>query len=795
MAAYTQTPSLGLEETWQKLHEGIDGIMNHLEQGMTYTKYMELYTLIYNYCTSSRMQTGFSEPLGTNATNRGANLMGADLYNKLKDYLKAHLEGVRAEAANQNDEQLIMFYTKQWTRYTTASTLVHHIFRYLNRHWVKREIDEGHKQIYDIYTLSLVSWREHMFMGTESNVMAAVLHQIERQRNGETIDTGLIKKVVESFVSLGLDETDSTKSTLDVYSKHFQEPFVKATHEFYTKESEAFIGANSITEYMKKAETRLAEEENRVQTYLHLSTLKTLVKTCEEVLIKHHAGPMQEEFQVLLDQDKTEDLGRMYLLLNRLPDLEKLRVLFETHVRKQGTAAVEKVADSAASAQVGEDEDEEEAPAPPPKRGAKGGPAGRRLDVNHEVYVTSLLAVHTKYDELVKTAFKGDAGFVASLDRACREFVNRNAVCTTSSTKSPELLAKYCDQLLKKGNKQTDDADIDKQLDKVMTVFKYVEDKDVFQKFYSQQLAKRLVFHTSASEDAESNMIQKLKEACGYEYTSKLQRMFTDIGLSKDMESAFQTAMEKTHDKDELLDFSVLVLGTASWPLTAPKTEFNIPAELLKTYERFQGFYTQKHSGRKLTWLFHLSRGELKTNHVKMQNKTSYVLTVTAYQIGVLMLYNNATSFTFSDLTGATGLSKEALGGALQQLLKSKLLVTAENTKHGPNGVYELNFDFKMKKIRVNLAQQGTKEAKQESDDTHKTLEEDRKLLIQAAIVRIMKTRKMLKHQNLMQEVMQQLHQRFKPQPADIKKCIGILLEKEYIERTEADKDMYNYVA
>ncbi len=44
-----------------------------------------------------------------------------------------------------------------------------------------------------------------------------------------------------------------------------------------------------------------------------------------------------------------------------------------------------------------------------------------------------------------------------------------------------------------------------------MTVFKYVEDKDVFQKFYSKMLAKRLVNGTSASEDAESSMISKLK--------------------------------------------------------------------------------------------------------------------------------------------------------------------------------------------------------------------------------------------------------------------------------------------
>ena len=73
-----------------------------------------------------------------------------------------------------------------------------------------------------------------------------------------------------------------------------------------------------------------------------------------------------------------------------------------------------------------------------------------------------------------------------------------------------------------------------------MTVFKYVDDKDVFQKFYSKMLAKRLVNSTSASDDAEASMISKLKEACGFEYTSKLQRMFTDMSLSKDLNDSFR---------------------------------------------------------------------------------------------------------------------------------------------------------------------------------------------------------------------------------------------------------------
>lgn len=81
-----------------------------------------------------------------------------------------------------------------------------------------------------------------------------------------------------------------------------------------------------------------------------------------------------------------------------------------------------------------------------------------------------------------------------------------------------------------------------------MTVFKYVEDKDVFQKFYSRMLAKRLVNGTSASDDAEGSMISKLKEACGFEYTSKLQRMLTDMSLSKELNDKFKDRMSQNYD-------------------------------------------------------------------------------------------------------------------------------------------------------------------------------------------------------------------------------------------------------
>ena len=128
-----------------------------------------------------------------------AHLLGEDLYQHLIAYLKAHLEGVRKRSEEHVDEALLTFYIKEWDRFTTAAKYNYHLFKYLNRHWVKREIDEGKKNVFDIYTLHLVRWKEDLFSATHKNVMDAVLKLVEKQRNGETIEQSQIKSIVDSF--------------------------------------------------------------------------------------------------------------------------------------------------------------------------------------------------------------------------------------------------------------------------------------------------------------------------------------------------------------------------------------------------------------------------------------------------------------------------------------------------------------------------------------------------------------------------------------------------------------------
>ena len=762
-----------LDTIWGDLEQGIQQIYNANSVGMSKSRYMELYTHVYNYCTSVYPGgRGQQNPVSrvtsrSPATNTpcGAQFVGQELYNKIREFFVSYLGTLLQQGDGLMDVDVLRFYTKEWEAFQFSSKVLNGICAYINRHWVKREVDEGRRGVHEIYQLSLVTWREFLFTKLHQQVTSAVLKLVEKERNGETIDTRLVSGVINCYVELGvndeenvapvhapvMNQAEKNKGRLSVYREYFERKFLEETEAFYARESNEFVQKHSVCEYMKKAEQRLREEQDRVQKYLHETTVSRLAAACEKVLIEKHLDMFHQEFRTLLQSDMQDDLARMFQLVSRLENgLGKLKDFLESHITLQGTQAIEGLDKQAMN--------------------------------DPKTYVTTILDVHKKYSLLVYDAFANEAGFVAALDKACGKFINKNAVTTqssNSSAKSPELLAKYCDLLLKKSSKNPEEGELEETLNQVMIVFKYIEDKDVFQRYYSKMLAKRLVSHQSASDDAEASMISKLKQACGFEYTSKLQRMFQDVNLSKDLNESFRKHLASSSSELDL-DFSIQVLSSGSWPFQ-PSHSFNLPAELERSVQRFTTFYSSQHSGRKLNWLFQNSKGEIMTTCYK----NIYTLQASTWQMAVLLQFNQKTEYTVQSIQDNTQIKGDILHQVLQILLKVRLLlcddISPDTTddemleKLSPTTIIYFNEKYKNKKLRVNINVPMKAEIKLDQEKTQKHIEEDRRLVIQAAIVRIMKMRKTHKHQPLLAEVIDQLKSRFKPAVPVIKVCISSL--------------------
>jgi len=307
-------------------------------------------------------------------------------------------------------------------------------------------------------------------------------------------------------------------------------------------------------------------------------------------------------------------------------------------------------------------------------------------------------------------------------------------------------------------------------------------------------LAKRLLLGRSVSDDAEKNMITKLKTECGYQFTSKLEGMFTDMRLSLDTMESFKAHLRSLEGNPlDGIDLNVYVLTTGFWP-TQTTANCNLPSEILKCCEVFKKFYLSNHNGRRINWQTNMGSADLKA----VFGTKKHELSVSTYQMVILLLFNDRNEMSYKDIKDATGIPITDLKRNLLSLscAKYKILDKEPNNKKiEDKDVFSFNAKFKSKLFRVKVMTVVQKESEPERKETREKVDEDRKHQIEAAIVRIMKSRKTMEHSNLISECTKQLSSRFMPNPQIIKKRIESLIEREYLERSKTDRKVYHYLA
>jgi len=538
---------------------------------------------------------------------------------------------------------------------------------------------------------------------------------------------------------------------------------LNGTREYYARKAQLWIEEDSTPDYLIKAEDRLESERARVGHYLNPTTEPELMRICEREMLENHQQILLEKegsgCSVLLANEKNNDLSRMYQLFSRCPyGLTSMATIVRKHITKSGNAIMAKREERIE--------------------------AGEKETSQDPVLVKELLDLHDKYMAMVSQNFAGNALLQKALKDAFTEFVNRDI----GKYKTAGLMSNFCDRIVKTGGEKLSEREVEEYLSKIVMLFSYITDKDLFAEIYRQQLAKRLLNHRSLSDDAERLMIGKLKLKCGSQFTCRMEGMMNDLAIGADHASEFEEyyrGLKKQND----IDFSVQVLTTGYWPNFRP-VNLVFPSELNRCMNIFKEYYDRKYSKRRLSWMHSLGNLSIKAMY---PNSKTYDLLVTTLQGCVLMLFSTENEMLdLKQIIERVNIPDEVCKRVLHSLSCGKIKVlkregTSVTVKSTDKFGFNPKFSSPMRKIRIPMASL-------EDNQGSKRVEEDRSVAIEASIVRIMKTRKILGHQQLVAEVLSQLHL-FKPNPRNIKCRIEALIEREYLERDADQANTYRYLA
>lgn len=265
----------------------------------------------------------------------------------------------------------------------------------------------------------------------------------------------------------------------------------------------------------------------------------------------------------------------------------------------------------------------------------------------------------------------------------------------------------------------------------------------------------------SASDDAEESIISKLKIAYGLDYTRSLDIMFRDMTVSKTLIKEYDHCKIKNNKKSNI-NFDMQVLSNHCWPFKPPNrddpTNFILPRELEVMVNEFMEFYETKYKNRVLKWLYsEISRGEIKANCFKQ----AYIFHVSTFEMAIILLFNNHLILTVDDISISTGIELDLVCNILKNMKKSGLITTDDGTGIDKNSKVELNLNFSSKKLRVKMNCSLKKVVEKKREEVYKYTEDQRKIIIQSTIIRLLKIRKTLAHLNMIEDVKAMVSQKF----------------------------------
>ena len=567
------------------------------------------------------------------------------------------------------------------------------------------------------------------YSGLNQRLLSALMDLIYEERAYEHENKLILQRLILMLAKLGM------------YHSHFFPLFIQETNKYYLSVSNLWFDSSNISDYLHQVEKALKKEHERIVNYLGSFSTEESITCVEKIMVKDMCVNILEKgMEELIQGNKVNDLSLLYKLVKKVGEIELLDKCFCMVVKKNGNSIVGNTCE----------------------------------EVN---LVTLLLDLQDKIENIMVVAFENNMKIKYSNKVVWESFLN------TGSKIAVELAKDFDDNLKKGGKAKLTESELDKRFTGMINIFKLLNCKDVFEAIHFNRLAKRLLLDKSKSNDLEKSITSKLKTECGTVFILRFRNIQNDIGFSNSFNENFREKFTTP------FDFKCWVLTENGWPKST-LLKPNLPPEFFQIQESFNNHYKESMKKRYLIWNSGMSYCELQCS-LPHGNKS---LTVSFHQALILLLFNRSDSYTVSEISSLTAIPIETVKSELLQICKKCRILSTNFSKNDINdsGILTFNSNFKHKYYKITINTFQLKETLVETNNTIEKVLSERLYAVDAVIVRVMKTRRIMEYKDLTRECISALG--FSVSVNDFKKRIETLIEREFIRRDLDNMTIIHYI-
>ena len=711
----------------EKIKHQIKEIYND-KRYLTKDIYIKMYTDIYNYSTYGCVDVKAKDKAISAYKNQGtfyiftSKMLSEIAHNYRKKIMKSNFK--------------LEEYCSIYKHYLVCSKVVDNLYQYFNRVYISRSQESGLKNVLTYFDNALFLWNKEVvkpIFGINKRLLLDIV-KTERDNIDHYLDIekrDLLRTIINTFTEID--------NTLVTYKDIFENEFLIESQKYYIGLNITDNNQRSIGDYLELYSKIVDFEQSLCIVNTRFDTFQKLREIFQRTLIIQNHNYILENFNSLIKSQDYYLMSKVYGFYVDFDIKQSMINSFNNFVENSVMDGIDVLF------------------------------SNRNQD--KKVFNTFVELIVEKYKYFMTVL---ENNFIAKIGDMIRTYhntfnniINNNKFEKNKNNTTIHFICQYLNQNIVKD--ELEDFNI------IVKLLHLVKDKDVFEQYYIRYLTKRLLKHRDSYLDREHDTITKLKQIFSSEIFSKITRIINDINISIKLENDFDT-------KDLDSKSQLTVITYHNWNVKLDEEfhrDLSIPKSLNDITNKFNNFYSNKFSGRKLLWNHQFSHAEIHTTYLKKK----YILYVSLPQ------YNIFERFNFNQTINSKDLSMIELEHC-KYLTKNKLLVSNDDFTE-----FKLNYNFKNKKIKIDIHNYMPKiMANRKKDEDDRFIEEDRKLIIQSTLVRIMKTRKTLRHNELLEECVGDIN-RFTPKITMIKKCIEMLIDKDYFERDENNRQLYKYVA